>query len=63
MKATNAGPTLVCVNFDGPNFMQGKKDGVAGKLIQLYGYSVVYCTQTAVSSFGFLEECSIIRKT
>ena len=38
LKAGNQGPTIICANFDGANVMQGKKNGVVGKLIKEYSH-------------------------
>lgn len=38
LKANEPGPTLICANFDGANVMQGKKNGVVGKLVKEYNH-------------------------
>ena len=38
LKAGNQGSTIICANFDGANVMQGKKNGVVGKLIKEYSH-------------------------
>ena len=44
LKSTESGPSLVCLNFDGASVMQGKKNGVAGKLMRDYPHVIpVWC--------------------
>ena len=44
LKSTESGPCLVCLNFDVANVMQGKKNGVAGKLMRDHSHVMpVWC--------------------
>lgn len=44
IKPDHPGPTIVCCNFDGANVMQGKKNGVSGKLLREYPHLIpVWC--------------------
>lgn len=44
LKSTESGPSLVGLNFDGASVMQGKKNGVAGKLMRDYSHVIsVWC--------------------
>lgn len=44
LKPDHPGPTIVCCNFDGANVMQGKKNGVSGKLLREYPHLIpVWC--------------------